>query len=106
MPRLLAFVDIFVESPEMDNVITSLAKLQHLEELYEVTGEFDIVTFVSASDIEQFRDILKNKIMKIKGVKSTVTSVVLHAHKGPRCNGNGKSSAVTAEVATTSRDMR
>ncbi len=85
MPRILAFVDIFVESPEMDNVLASLVGLEHLEELYEVTGEFDIVTMVSASDIEEFRDILKNKIMKIKGVKSTVSSIVLKAHKGPKC---------------------
>ncbi len=85
MPRLLAFVNIFVESPEMDAVLTSLAQLEHLEELYEVTGEFDIVTLVSASDIEEFRDILKNKIMKIKGVKSTVSSIVLKSHKGPNC---------------------
>ena len=44
MPKLLAFVDIFVESPEMDDVLAALAQLEHLEELYEVTGEFDIVT--------------------------------------------------------------
>jgi len=77
----------------MDEVVQALQKLPNMEELYEVTGEFDIVSLVSASDIEEFRDILKNKIMKIKGVKSTVTSVVLHAHKGPRCNENGKSSS-------------
>ena len=87
MPRLLAFVNIFVESPEMDTVLNSLSQLEHLEELYEVTGEFDIVTLVSASDIEEFRDVLKNKIMKIKGVKSTVSSIVLKTHKGPKCNG-------------------
>jgi DNA-binding Lrp family transcriptional regulator len=52
MSRLLAFVDIFVESPEMDNVVAALSKLNNLEELYEVTGEFDIVTLFSASDIE------------------------------------------------------
>ena len=85
MTRLLAFVDVFVDSPEMDNVVVALTKLDNLEELYEVTGEFDIVTLVSASDIEEFRDILKNRIMKIKGVKSTVSSVVLKAYKGPRC---------------------
>src|SRR2546428_12597076 len=84
MSRLLAFVDIFVESAEMDNVVSALAKLENLEELYEVTGEFDIVTLVSASDIEEFRDVLKNRIMKIKGVKSTVSSIVLHTYKGPR----------------------
>ena len=85
MPRLLAFVDIFVESSEMDDVLDALTKLQNLEELYEVTGEFDVVTLVSATDIEEFRDVLKNKIMKIKGVKSTVSSIVLKAHKGPKC---------------------
>ena len=85
MTRLYAFVDIFVESPEMDAVLEALGKLENLEELYEVTGEFDIVTLVSAADIEEFRDILKNRIMKIKGIKSTVSSIVLKAHKGPKC---------------------
>jgi DNA-binding Lrp family transcriptional regulator len=78
-------VDIFVESASMDDVVQSLKKLDNLEELYEVTGEFDIVTLLSAADIEEFREVLKNKIMKIKGVKSTVSSVVLMSHKGPRC---------------------
>jgi DNA-binding Lrp family transcriptional regulator len=81
---LLAFVDIFVESPHMDEVVQSLAKLENIEELYEVTGEFDIVTLVVADDIEEFRDVLKNKIMKIRGVKSTVSSIVLKTHKGAR----------------------
>lgn len=86
MSRLLAFVDIFVESAAMDDVVTALKKLDNLEELYEVTGEYDIVTLLSAADIEEFRDVLKNRIMKIKGVKSTVSSIVLKSHKGPRCD--------------------
>ena len=94
LTRLLAFVDIFVESPHMDEVVEALQNLPNMEELYEVTGEFDIVSLVSAEDIEEFRDILKNKIMKIRGVKSTVTSVVLHSHKGPRCADHGASSAL------------
>src|SRR5215469_7114399 len=107
LPRLLAFVDIFVDSPSMDDVVQALADLENLEELYEVTGEFDIVTLVSAADIEEFRDVLKNKIMKIRGVKSTVSSIVLHAHKGPRCNGNGKPQTVTAGVsAPPTADIR
>jgi DNA-binding Lrp family transcriptional regulator len=83
----------------MDNVVEALSKLESLEELYEVTGEFDIVTLVSAADIEEFRDILKNKIMKIKGVKSTVSSVVLKVHKGPRCNGDAKEKAPSKSVS-------
>jgi len=90
LSRMLAFVDIFVDSPAMDDVVLALNKIPNIEELYEVTGEFDIVTLVSASDIEEFRDILKNKILKIRGVKSTVSAIVLHTHKGPRFNGDSK----------------
>ena len=97
---MFAFVNIFVESSEMDNVVTALYKLENLEELYEVTGEFDIVTLVSAADIEEFRDVLKNKIMKIKGVKSTVSSVVLKVHKGPRCNGEAKEQSASTPVSS------
>jgi len=83
--ELHAFVNIFVEASLIDDVVQALSQIDTVEELYEVTGEFDIVTLVSASDIEAFRDVLKNRIMKIKGVKSTVTSIVLSAHKGPKC---------------------
>ena len=69
----------------MDEVVSALAKLENLEELYEVTGEFDIVTLVSAADIEDLRDVLKNKIMKILGAKSTASSIILKVHKYPSC---------------------
>jgi DNA-binding Lrp family transcriptional regulator len=92
-------VDIFVDSPYMDDVVHALAQVPNMEELYEVTGEFDIVSLVSAADIEEFRDILKNRIMKIKGVKSTVSSVVLHTHKGPRCSENGKQRVEASTVS-------
>lgn len=100
MTRLLAFVDIFVESPALDDVVRELSQIPNVEELYEVTGEFDIVTLVSASDIEEFRNLLKNRIMKINGVKSTVTSIALHTHKGPRTNNNSQRRlSATATVA-------
>ncbi len=94
-PRLLAFVNIFVESPSLVDVLSALAQLPNVEELYEVTGEFDITALVSAADIEEFRDVLKNKVMKIKGVKSTVSSIVLKAHKGPKCNGDDSHSTTS-----------
>jgi DNA-binding Lrp family transcriptional regulator len=86
--KLFAFIDIFVESQQMQDVIDSLSKLESLEELYEVTGEFDLTIMISASDIEELRDILKNKIMKVEGIKSTVSSIVLKAYKGPKCQEN------------------
>jgi len=84
MSRFLASVNIFVESTQMDNVLTALSKLKDIEEVYEVAGEYDIVTIVSISTLEEFRDILQKQIMKIKGVKSTITTIILHQRKGHR----------------------
>jgi len=84
LPRLLVFVNVFVESLSLDDVVQALSQFSNVEELYEVTGEYDIVALVSAASIEDFHDFLKNKLLKIKGVRSTVTSVVFNAPKGPR----------------------
>ena len=46
MSRFLASVNIFVESSQIDNVVTALSKLENIEEVYEVAGEYDIVTLV------------------------------------------------------------
>jgi len=104
MAPLLAFVDIFVESPHMDDVVQALAKLDNIEELYEVTGEFDIVTLVRADDIEEFRDVLKNRIMKVRGVKSTVSSIFLKTHKGARCTDEFLGSNSHGSTAIAQKD--
>ncbi|MGC8645677.1 MAG: Lrp/AsnC ligand binding domain-containing protein [Thermoplasmata archaeon] len=79
--RVLAFVDLFVEAPLMDDVIAALKEIKNAVQIYEVTGEFDVIILVNVADIEEFRDLLKNRIMKIKGIKSTVTSIVLKSHR-------------------------
>jgi len=76
-------VSIYVESPALASVIQTVSQLPNIEELYEVTGEYDIVTLVSTADIEEFRELLQNKIQKIKGVRSTVSSIIMHTHKSP-----------------------
>lgn len=67
----------------MDDVVVALSKLEDLVHLYEVTGEFDLLTLFSVDTLEDFRELLEHKIMKVKGIRSTASSVVLKAHKGP-----------------------
>ncbi len=82
MPRYVrAFVNIFVESKELDRVTEALMKLPEVTDIYEVTGEYDIVALVTTDTISSFRDFLKNKILKINGIRSTVTAVVIYTHK-------------------------
>ena len=54
-------------------------ELPNIEELYEVTGNSDIVSLVSGTDIDEIRDFLKNEVRKIPGIRNVLTSIVLNA---------------------------
>jgi DNA-binding Lrp family transcriptional regulator len=82
--KVLSFIEIFVDPALMDDVIKELTSISEITEVYEVTGEFDIIIMTESKDMEDFRDLLKNKVMKIKGIKTTVTSLVLKPDKGPK----------------------
>lgn len=75
------FLNLFVESKELENVTQALVRLPEVTDVYEVTGEYDIVCMLKVDNILSFRNILKDKVLKINGVKSTVSSVVLYEHK-------------------------
>jgi DNA-binding Lrp family transcriptional regulator len=79
--QFLASVNLFVDKSQKDNVLSELSKLQNTREVYEVAGEYDVVSLVSASSVEEFHDVLQRKIMKIRGVKSIITTVVLARYK-------------------------
>ena len=81
MKSVTVLINIFAESQELDKVAATMAELPEVIDVHEVTGEYDIVALVEAENITSFREFLKNKILKINGVKSTVTSVILHTHK-------------------------
>jgi DNA-binding Lrp family transcriptional regulator len=81
LSQFLATVNIFIDQSQKSNVLSELSKLQNTKEVYEVAGEYDIVSLISASSLEEFRDVLQKRIMKIKGVKSTITTVILSCYR-------------------------
>ncbi|MCS7137087.1 MAG: Lrp/AsnC ligand binding domain-containing protein [Candidatus Caldarchaeum sp.] len=81
VPAVRAIIHIFAESNSIEKVAKQISKLPEVIDVYEVTGEFDLIVFVTTKDIKAFRDFLKNKILAVEGVKSTVTSIVLYTHK-------------------------
>jgi len=83
LARFTALVQIFAESTSLDAVERSLSKLDNLEALFEVTGEFDVVALVSAADSAEFREVMRDKIRSIKGIKATAISVVLKDVRAP-----------------------
>jgi DNA-binding Lrp family transcriptional regulator len=102
LSQFLASVNIFIDQSQKNNVLSELLKLQNAKEVYEVAGEYDIVSLISASNLEEFRDVLQKRVMKIKGVKSTITTVILCRYKETTFketkNDDGRSRDLTLKV--------
>lgn len=79
--RIRVILQIIVESRDLDDVSKALAKLPEIVDVYEVTGESDIFAIIEARDVMDFRNMLKNHILKIDGIKTTVSSVIMYVHK-------------------------
>jgi DNA-binding Lrp family transcriptional regulator len=78
---------LFVDASEKENILLALLKIPAIKEVYEVAGEYDVVSLISTSCMEEFRHILHKQILCIKGVKSTVTTVILKLHLPQKTNG-------------------
>ncbi|MCS7145388.1 MAG: Lrp/AsnC ligand binding domain-containing protein [Nitrososphaerota archaeon] len=76
-----AVLHIFVESGKLESVCEQLAKLPETLDVYEVTGEYDVIALVSVSSIEDLRRFISKEVYSVEGVKSSVTSIILHTHK-------------------------
>jgi len=78
---VVVILNIFVQSKELERVTKKLLALPEVKDLYEVTGEYDIVATVETKDIAAFRAFIKEKILAIDGIRSTVSAVILYTHK-------------------------
>lgn len=78
---IVILLNVFVESHELEAVTKALEKIHEVTDLYEITGEYDLVALMRTESINSFRDLLKNRILKIKGIRSTVSTVIIHTHK-------------------------
>ena len=65
-------LNLFVESKDLEMVTDRLVKLSEVTDVYEVTGEYDIVCLLRTESILAFREVLKNKILKIPGDRKSV----------------------------------
>jgi DNA-binding Lrp family transcriptional regulator len=80
MPGIRVILSVYVES-NLEEVAHGLVDIPEVIDVFEVTGEADIIAILEADDVMQFRNILKNNILRIPGIKSTVSSVVMYVHK-------------------------
>jgi DNA-binding Lrp family transcriptional regulator len=78
---VVVILNIFVQSKELDKVTKKLLALTEVKDLYEVTGECDLVATIETKDIAEFRTFIKDRVLAIEGIRSTVSAVILYTHK-------------------------
>ncbi|MEM0444377.1 MAG: Lrp/AsnC ligand binding domain-containing protein [Nitrososphaerota archaeon] len=76
-----AVLHIFTESGKLEDVCEQLARLPQTVDVYEVTGEYDVIVVVAVSNVEELRSFISKILSQVDGIKSSVTSVILHTHK-------------------------
>ena len=73
--RSLTMISVNPSTPTI-NVSKEVQKLNGVERIYEVTGEYDIVTVVSHQNIEVINQCIED-IRKIRGIEKTNSVIVL-----------------------------
>ena len=81
LSRILASVGIYVEASKKNEALVALSKLDNLEQLYDVAGEYDIVSILSASCLSDIRETVQSKILKINGIRSAIINIILKPYK-------------------------
>ena len=76
-----AILHVFVEPGKLEDVGEALAKIPEIIDVYEVTGEYDVIATAKANELHKLRSLISEKLMNMHGVKAVTTSVVLHTCK-------------------------
>lgn len=75
--RPTAFVMINAEIGEEEEVLKYLNDELKVDEAYVVYGVYDLVVKVSSDTMKKLKDMVINQIRQAKGVRSTLTMVIV-----------------------------
>ncbi|MCL4323018.1 MAG: Lrp/AsnC ligand binding domain-containing protein [Candidatus Thermoplasmatota archaeon] len=76
-----ALVGVRVEINRVENIAAEMVSEPHVEDVFVVTGEFDIIVKVRFPDYNEFQKYILNKLSKISGVRNAKTMMVVSIKK-------------------------
>jgi DNA-binding Lrp family transcriptional regulator len=76
-----AFILIDVERGKIPDVINELGKIDHVTEVYSITGEHDIIVKARFTDLKSVSGLVLKRIQDIKGIGRTETLLAFETHK-------------------------
>ena len=81
--NVLAFSSVSLErqAEAMDGFEAAVLRFPEILECYSVTGEQDFVLRIVARDLKAFADFLSDRLLRVPGVRSVRSSIVLHTIK-------------------------
>ena len=81
MPSGISVIlNVVVQSQQLEKVTTALDKFTEVVDLFEVTGEYDLVAIIQTESISAFRK-LTHKILRVDGIKGTNSMIIIHTLK-------------------------
>jgi Lrp/AsnC family transcriptional regulator for asnA, asnC and gidA len=76
-----AVISISVQPPLLSQIANSISKFPEVSYLIMVSGEYDLLVEVLCKDRDHLANFLNEKLLKVPGIISTETSMVLHTYK-------------------------
>ncbi len=77
---ITAIVLIKTDVDRIPEIAESIAALEHVSEVYSVTGTYDLVALVRVPRHDDLADIIPGRINKISGVAATDTHVAFRTY--------------------------
>nr|WP_277342802.1 Lrp/AsnC family transcriptional regulator [Thermococcus sp. MV5] len=78
---IVAFIAVDVEPSKIKRAVEELSKLPEVDVLGIATGAHDILMQVTVRDLQELENFLIEKLGKVKGIKSTETSILTSVKK-------------------------
>lgn len=72
-----AYVFIECEHGKSMEAAAKISKIGGVKEAHAVTGPYDVIAYVTASNFKVLGDVVITKIQAIHGVKRTLTNVIV-----------------------------
>ncbi|MEM0138670.1 MAG: Lrp/AsnC ligand binding domain-containing protein [Thermoplasmatales archaeon] len=80
-PVVTAMVHIKADTSKIEQISSSLAQHSYVEDIYLVTGAWDMILKVRFPDIGQMRNFIIKDLRNVEGVKDSYTSMVITIFK-------------------------
>jgi DNA-binding Lrp family transcriptional regulator len=80
MGRVTAFVMIKTEGRRTSEVAQRIADIEHVAEVYSVTGDYDIIAILHLPSYEQLAEVVPDQIGMLDGVSEMETTLAFRAY--------------------------